>query len=319
MLQTNINTHNNTHNNNGDSTKTYDNNNAFDTCTHSEIIHTAFDNELWERIAALAFDPPDARLTFASRLVRETGWTPTFAAQAIDEYRRFLYLAVRAGHPVTPSQQVDEVWHLHLMCTRHYWGVLCREVLRYDLHHGPSLGGPAESAKYHDRYERTLASYTRVFGAPPPAALWPTSQERFQSKSTPASANLASHWIIAKPIWWRNWSRGSKLKWLTLSGLVTLALAAPPTASGLADSGQRYGQGADFTVIVLSLLGAIGAFQLLRFCWETPSDRKVRLDRQASDRRRQAGGSMSSGGCGGGSSDSDASCGGGCGGGCSCS
>jgi hypothetical protein len=135
-------------NNPGVTTKTYDNNapnperpltsplfvdtefnNEFNTEVDTEV-ESQFDTELWARIAAFTFDPPNAKLTFAKRLIRETGWSGAYAAQAINEYRRFLYLAVRAGHAVTPSQQVDEVWHLHLMYTRHYWGVLCADVLR---------------------------------------------------------------------------------------------------------------------------------------------------------------------------------------------
>ncbi|CAN0383821.1 unnamed protein product, partial [Hapterophycus canaliculatus] len=53
-------------------------------------------------------------LSFSQRLARENGWTLVDARVRIDEYRRFLYLAARAGHHVTPSDGVDEVWHQHL-------------------------------------------------------------------------------------------------------------------------------------------------------------------------------------------------------------
>ena len=95
------------------------------------------------------------------------------------EYRRFLYLAVRAGHPVTPSDAVDQAWHLHLCYTRSYWEELCGEVLGQPLHHGPTKGGRAEGEKFHDWYERTLASYREAFGEAAPATIWPASRERF--------------------------------------------------------------------------------------------------------------------------------------------
>ena len=96
-----------------------------------------------------------------------TAGRPPFAARAIEEYRKFCFLAVHAGHPVTPSDEVDQVWHLHLLYSRHYWDALCRDTLETPLHHGPTQGGVAEDRKFHDWYEATLASYRRYFGEPP--------------------------------------------------------------------------------------------------------------------------------------------------------
>ncbi len=42
-----------------------------------------------------------------------------------DEYRRFAFLAATAGHPVTPSDAVDQAWHLHLTYSRDYWDRFC--------------------------------------------------------------------------------------------------------------------------------------------------------------------------------------------------
>jgi hypothetical protein len=123
---------------------------------------TAFDAELWARLATM-------------QLARESGWSLPFAQQVIEEYRRFLYLAARAGHPVSPSDAVDKAWHLHLSYTRHYWGVLCRDVLGFELHHDPTQGGPGEEAKFADWYRRTLESYRAAFAQAPPAAIWPAA------------------------------------------------------------------------------------------------------------------------------------------------
>ena len=112
---------------------------------------------------------------------RENGWPRAFAARAIEEYRKFCFLAVHAGHPVTPSDEVDQVWHLHLTYSRHYWDALCRDALERPLHHGPTEGGAAEDRKFHDWYETTLASYRRFFGEPP-KDLWPASNERFDER-----------------------------------------------------------------------------------------------------------------------------------------
>lgn len=57
--------------------------------------------------------------------------------------------------------------------------MFCAQVLRADLHHGPTNGGPAERERYYRQYADTLAAYEAVFGAPPPAAIWPSAQRRF--------------------------------------------------------------------------------------------------------------------------------------------
>ena len=133
---------------------------------------------IWNRLHSLNFDGAGVAVPFSARLARENGWTRGFAAKAIGEYRKFCFLAVHASHPVTPSDAVDQVWHLHLTYSRHYWDALCRDTLGAPLHHGPTEGGAAEDRKFHDWYDNTLASYRRYFGEPP-KDLWPKAEERF--------------------------------------------------------------------------------------------------------------------------------------------
>src|SRR5687767_8480368 len=128
---------------------------------------------LWQRIQAYALDDPMSARPFSLRLAAENGWKPGFTQRAIEEYRRFAFLAAAAGHPVSPSDAVDQVWHLHLIYTRSYWDEFCAGVLGRPLHHHPSLGGPEESAKFARWYAQTLDSYRRLFGEDPPADLWP--------------------------------------------------------------------------------------------------------------------------------------------------
>jgi hypothetical protein len=74
--------------------------------------------DLYERIQAFSLDQPDDGLSFSRRLARDNGWSLEYAQRVIEEYKKFAFLAVVAGHPVTPSDQVDQVWHLHLTYTR---------------------------------------------------------------------------------------------------------------------------------------------------------------------------------------------------------
>lgn len=136
-------------------------------------------DRLWQQVAAFEFDKAQSAFPFSQRLARENGWSVGYARRVAEEYRRFIYLAVRAGHPVTPSDPVDQAWHLHLVYTRSYWDDLCRDVLGKPLHHGPTEGGKAEDDKFHDWYQRTLGSYEQCFGSQPPTDIWPPVQERF--------------------------------------------------------------------------------------------------------------------------------------------
>lgn len=136
------------------------------------------DDPLWQRIAAHSIGPPDAALSFSQRLARENRWDLAYAERVVGEYRRFCYLALTAGHEVTPSDQVDQAWHLHLTYSRDYWDVFCPQVLGKPLHHGPTAGGPVEGQRYYRQYAETLRSYEAVFG-PLPADIWPPAAERF--------------------------------------------------------------------------------------------------------------------------------------------
>jgi len=137
------------------------------------------DHPIWRALQIYEIGPPDAALTFPARLARENRWSEAFAERVIEEYKRFCFLAVTAGHEVTPSDAVDQAWHLHLTYSRDYWLRFCPEVLGRDLHHGPTAGGGAEQARYFEQYARTLQSYEAAFG-PAPVDIWPSARQRFE-------------------------------------------------------------------------------------------------------------------------------------------
>ncbi|MHA0038507.1 glycine-rich domain-containing protein [Deinococcus sp. PESE-13] len=119
--------------------------------------------------AVLTYDFPPAMLT---RLQREQGWNTGLTLRALNEYRRFIVLAMTAPRPVTPSRQVDEVWHTHVLFTRDYWERLT-PLLPRPLHHEPGDGSPGDDTHFAGQYEATLGLYRQTFGHPAPADLWP--------------------------------------------------------------------------------------------------------------------------------------------------
>ena len=116
-------------------------------------------------------------LPYTRRLARENGWTDAHAERVIEEYKRFCFLAVAAGFEVTPSDPVDQAWHLHLTYSRDYWDNFCPEVLGCKLHHGPTKGGAEERGRHFEQYAATLKAYETAFGAPPPADIWPAASD----------------------------------------------------------------------------------------------------------------------------------------------
>jgi len=129
----------------------------------------------------------------------QIGWTLPYAQQCIDEYKKFIYLAMVSKHSVTPSDQVDQVWHLHLTYTQSYWIELCENILNTPLHHGPTQGGQAESTKYRSQYQATLDTYTRVFNEDPPQEIWPDCQQRFHKADKFVRINRADYVLLRKP------------------------------------------------------------------------------------------------------------------------
>ena len=159
------------------------------------------DTAVWNKIAGFTPDDPDADFQFSDRLARENGWTKVFALGGIEEYKRFVYLTQVSTAPVTPSDIVDQIWHLHLTFTKSYWSDLCGTVLGRPLHHGPTKGGPVEESRFRDQYAATLALYRSEFGAEPPEAYWPPEQIRFSGAADQRWVDQRTQWVIAKPRW----------------------------------------------------------------------------------------------------------------------
>lgn len=158
------------------------------------------DAALWQRIADHRIGPADASLSFPARLARENRWSLAHAERVIGEYKRFCYLAMTAGREVTPSDAVDQAWHLHLTYSRDYWQVFCREVLGRDLHHGPTQGGPIERDRFYHQYAATLAAYEAAFGIAPPAAIWPGAQQRFAVDPRGVRVNLLHDIVVSRRV-----------------------------------------------------------------------------------------------------------------------
>lgn len=153
--------------------------------------------QLWLKIKAFELDDSTASLSFSDRLARENGWTIEYSLRAIEEYKKFIFLLLIANHPLTPSDQVDQVWHLHLLYTESYWVDFCEHTLGRKIHHGPTKGGDSEKSKYTDWYEKTKEVYHSTFNYDAPKDFWPSSEDRFSDLHF-QRVNINQNWIIKK-------------------------------------------------------------------------------------------------------------------------
>jgi hypothetical protein len=137
------------------------------------------------------------------KLAREYRWNQIYALRVIQEYKKFIFLAMVADHIVSPSAAVDRVWHQHLLFTHSYWDDLCGKVLHKPLHHTLGFGGKEEAIKNYHLYEQTLKTYQKYFGNPPDD-IWdaPPMRSKYPSYQW---IDRNRYWIIPNPIYrlWR--------------------------------------------------------------------------------------------------------------------
>lgn len=98
------------------------------------------------------------------------------------EYRKFLVMAYLTDNMISPSEQVDQVWHLHMTYTQHYRAT-CKTLVEHDFKHSPSEGGQSEGQKFENIYGDTLSFYKSVFTIDAPVDVWESTQQRFDMKN----------------------------------------------------------------------------------------------------------------------------------------
>lgn len=152
---------------------------------------------LWNKIEEFQLDDFDSSFTFTDRLCRENGWKYEYAVRVINEYKKFIFIICISDHPLTPSDQVDQVWHLHLLYTKSYWTEFCQNTLGREIHHGPTKGGKGEKEKFDDWYSKTIELYLKTFNRQAPIDIWPSSKVRFGELNF-RRVNLHRNWIFPK-------------------------------------------------------------------------------------------------------------------------
>lgn len=255
------------------------------------------DPQLWKKIDEFEIDDTQCEFTFSRRLARDNKWTHDFSLKVIAEYKKFIYLCCVGYGEITPSDSVDQAWHLHLTYTKSYWVDFCQKTLKKQVHHNPTKGGESEKRRYSSAYDSILIVYEREFGSLPPATLWPDNDTRFGNIDF-KRINLSDYWLIKRP------KISDPLVQNAISFLLILFFIQSET---------RVPWGSLFIVIVLILFVA----------------RTIKGGRKGGKRKRGGGSSTGAGGfwgdfwgcssdSGGGGSGCSSGCSSGCGGGGGC-
>ena len=129
--------------------------------------------DLMQRLNNDAFFDADRGMSLVQRLEKEKDWTRNFAENAVNEYRRFLYLSFVNGQPLPVWTVIAQVWEMHMSFGADYWHGFCKDVLQFPLHRTP-LPKSELKKKYLQTSPDIHALYIEEFGSKPPKNLWPT-------------------------------------------------------------------------------------------------------------------------------------------------
>ncbi len=101
------------------------------------------------------------------RIAKEHDYSLAYAAGALREAKRMLFMSAQTGKPFSPSALIDPAWHEMLMFTRFYQEFAT--FIGAYIHHDPTPGEPDGGALY----EQTKKDYEQFFKEKPDPQFWP--------------------------------------------------------------------------------------------------------------------------------------------------
>jgi hypothetical protein len=236
--------------------------------------------KLWEKLSNFSLDNPEASFSFTDRLARENGWSIEFSKRVIDEYKKFIYMSVVSGKSLTPSDEVDQAWHLHLVYSYSYWVEMCENTLGgFRLHHGPTKGGVTEKNRYDNQYSQTLEFYRNEFGSDAPRDIWPSHDVRF-GKVNFRRVSMHDNYVLNKEKVKKHMLNMATVLF-SLFGAALFLSAKPSESEG------------DVSILIWSIVIAIGVYFVIRGLYRY-STRRSRSNRYTNTSSRYNSSSSSS-------------------------
>lgn len=103
-----------------------------------------------------------------NKMVSHQDWTLEEALEAAKQYRNWLILTVKYDNQqLPPSEEIDEVWHNHILDTQKYRAD-CERIFGGFRDHYPYFGIDDKStlSDLDDAFAQTNALYAKEFGEP---------------------------------------------------------------------------------------------------------------------------------------------------------
>lgn len=95
------------------------------------------------------------------------GWTTRKTEVAIARYKMFLYLQfIFPNIELVPTQEIDEVWHTHILLNTYQYIQDCQDLYGYILHHRSNGGVIDRAMNQHQdtAFAMTLTLFREIFG-----------------------------------------------------------------------------------------------------------------------------------------------------------
>lgn len=102
-----------------------------------------------------------------------TKWSDHYKRQVIKEYEKFLYMKSQ-NDSVSPSNDIDLVWHQHILNTKHY-RQYCYDNFGFFVDHDPTDAFDQEARKR--RLQSAIDNFRKSFGPINPK-IWNVSQNK---------------------------------------------------------------------------------------------------------------------------------------------
>ena len=88
------------------------------------------DRNLWDKVQSINLD------LIIDRMIIKHSWTEEKTSKAVKDYRHFLYISQLGEQAITPTGDVDDIWHEHILHTNKY-AIDCEKSFGKFLHHFP--------------------------------------------------------------------------------------------------------------------------------------------------------------------------------------
>eukprot|EP01039_Chlorochromonas_danica_P003002 gene3002-3276_t len=96
------------------------------------------------------------------QLLKIRGWREDRVDEAITAYAEFLTLLITSGEDLSPTDEIDKVWHAHILHTRDYEAFNTKYSPGKKLHHDPLRSLDQDARKF--RAIKTIELYKSTFG-----------------------------------------------------------------------------------------------------------------------------------------------------------